>query len=153
MITIQEQMRDNHCFGCSPDNPHGHHIHSLWDGERATCQFTPRPWHCAGSPHFVYGGLIASLIDCHGICTAIAEAYQRERRAIGEGDRILYVTGRLSVDYHRAAPIAGPLTLEARVSRAAQRKSLVSCTLSVGDRTCALGEVVAVRVPPGWGET
>lgn len=152
MTIIQDQVRGNHCFGCSPDNPHGHHIKSAWDGERATCHFTPEPWHCAGSPHYVYGGLIASVIDCHCICTAMAEAYQREGRAIGEGENILYVTGQLNVSYLRAAPIAGPLVLEARVTEAGERKSLVSCSLAVNGEECARAELVAVRVPASWGE-
>ncbi|MBN7797288.1 PaaI family thioesterase [Parahaliea mediterranea] len=152
MTIIQDQIRGNHCFGCSPDNPHGHHIKSAWDGERAICHFAPEPWHCAGSPHYVYGGLIASVIDCHCICTAMAEAYQREGRAIGEGENILYVTGQLNVSYLRAAPIAGPLVLEARVTEAGERKSRVTCSLAVNGEECARAELVAVRVPASWGE-
>lgn len=152
MTIIQEQMSGNHCFGCSPDNPHGHRIRSQWDGEKALCHFSPEPWHCAGSPHYVYGGVIASVIDCHGICTAIAEAYQREGRAIGSGEPIVYVTGRLDISYLNAAPIAGPLALEARVTEAGARKSLVTCSLRVDDTECARAELVAVRVPPSWGE-
>ncbi len=150
MTFIQDQLQGNHCFGCSPDNPHGHHIKSRWDGSLARCEFTPRPWHCAGSPHYVYGGLIASLIDCHSICTAIAEAYQREGREIGSGENILYVTGRLEVSYLQATPIAGPLLLEAAVTEAGERKSIVHCTLRVADQECARGELLAVRVPDNW---
>jgi acyl-coenzyme A thioesterase PaaI-like protein len=152
MITIQEHMRGNHCFGCSPDNPHGHQIKSLWDGQRATCAFTPQPWHCAGSPHYVYGGLIASVIDCHSICTAIADAYTRAGRPVGEGEHILYVTGKLDISYRRSAPIAGPLALDARVVEASERKSRVLCSLQVDGQECALGELVAVRVAASWGE-
>lgn len=152
MTFIQDQLADNHCFGCSPDNPHGHHIKSTWDGERSICHFSPKPWHCAGSPHYVYGGLIASLIDCHSVCSAIAEAYQREGRAIGEGETIFYVTGSLNISYLKATPIAGPLVLEARLSEAGRRKSVVLCTLSVNGELCAKAELVAIRVPASWGE-
>jgi len=149
---IQDQIRGNHCFGCSADNPHGHHIKSDWNGERGLCQFTPEPWHCAGSPNYVYGGLIASLIDCHSICTATAEAYDREGRAIGEGDNILYVTGSLNVSYLKATPIAGPLVLDARVVEAGARKTRVTCSLSVNGEVCATGELLAIRVPASWAE-
>lgn len=152
MDIIQHQMQGNHCFGCSPDNPHGHRIESRWDGQRAICDFQPQPWHCAGSPHYVYGGLIASVIDCHSICTAIADAYGREGRPIGSGDNILYVTGRLDIRYVSAAPIQGPLRLEASISEAGERKSLVDCKLKVGEQTCAEAELVAVRVPASWGD-
>lgn len=150
MTFIQDQLQGNHCFGCSPDNPHGHHIKSVWDGSLARCEFTPQAWHCAGSPHYVYGGLIASLIDCHSICTATAEAYQREGREIGAGENILYVTGRLEVSYLEATPIAGPLLLEARVIEAGERKSRVHCSLQVAGRECARGELLAVRVSSDW---
>eukprot|EP01079_Euglenida_sp_SAG-EU17-18_P002604 gene2604-3306_t len=38
----------------------------------------------------VYGGCIASVVDCHCICTAVAHAYDAEGRAIGEGEAIWY---------------------------------------------------------------
>ena len=62
-----------HCFGCGRLNEHGHHIKSYWDGGETVARFVPRPYHTA-IPGYVYGGLIASLIDCHGTGTAAAAA-------------------------------------------------------------------------------
>ena len=47
----------------------GLQIKSYWDGDETVTRFTPRPQHTA-IPGYVYGGLIASLIDCHSTGTA-----------------------------------------------------------------------------------
>ena len=54
-----------HCYGCGARNPDGYRIRSFADGDEAVCRFTPEPFHTA-VPGAVYGGMIASLIDCHG---------------------------------------------------------------------------------------
>jgi acyl-coenzyme A thioesterase PaaI-like protein len=64
-----------HCYGCGRLNPHGLQIKTRWEGEEAVARFLPRPEHIA-VPGFVYGGLIASLVDCHSIGTAAA-AFER----------------------------------------------------------------------------
>lgn len=63
----------SHCYGCGRLNEHGLQIKSAWDGEETVAYFTPRPYHTA-IPGYVYGGLLASLIDCHGTGTASAAA-------------------------------------------------------------------------------
>ena len=61
----------SHCYGCGTMNELGHQIKSYWDGEESVCHFQPKPYHTA-IPGYVYGGLLASLIDCHGTGTAAA---------------------------------------------------------------------------------
>ena len=56
-------------------NEKGLQIKSYWDGDETVCTFTPRSYHTA-VPGYVYGGLIASLIDCHITGTAAAAAYR-----------------------------------------------------------------------------
>ena len=87
-----------HCYGCGRLNPHGHHIRSFWDGEESVCVHTPEPHHIA-IPGFVYGGLIASLIDCHGTGTASAAAYRAAGREMGSAPPLRFVTGALKVDF------------------------------------------------------
>jgi len=65
----------SHCFGCGKLNEKGHQIKSYWDGDETVAVFEPEPYHTA-IPGYVYGGLIASLIDCHGTGTAAAAAYR-----------------------------------------------------------------------------
>jgi hypothetical protein len=54
----------SHCYGCGRLNEHGLQTKSYWDGEEAVCTFHPKAYHIA-VPGYVYGGLIASIIDCH----------------------------------------------------------------------------------------
>jgi hypothetical protein len=69
---------------------------SYWDEEETVAIFHPRPYHTA-IPGYVYGGLIASLIDCHGTGTASAAAYRKEGREIGADPPLRFVTASLQV--------------------------------------------------------
>jgi len=71
----------SHCYGCGRLNEHGLKIRSYWDGQEAVAVLEPMPYHI-GIPGYVYGGLIASVIDCHCIGTASAAALRAEGRNI-----------------------------------------------------------------------
>ena len=86
------------CYGCGRNNEHGLHIKTHWDGEIGHATFIPKPEH-TGFPGVVYGGLIASLIDCHSICTAVAQKAKDEK--IDINDEIWFVTGTIKVVYLR----------------------------------------------------
>ncbi len=134
------------CYGCGRLNEHGLQIKSYWDGDEAVCTFTPRPYHTA-IPGYVYGGLIASLIDCHSTGTAAAAAYRAQGRAMDTDPPLRFVTASLHVDYLRPTPIEGPLELRSQVKEIKGRKVVVSTTLSAHGEVCARGEVVAVQIP------
>jgi acyl-coenzyme A thioesterase PaaI-like protein len=134
------------CFGCGRNNTHGLHVQTAWDGTEGISRFRPRPHHTA-FPGVTYGGLIASLIDCHCIGTAIAATYDAETRPPGEGDPVCYVTGNLNVTFIRPTPIETELVLRARIKQLLQKKAVVTCYLYAGGQKCARGKVVAVRVP------
>jgi len=138
-----------HCYGCGRLNVQGLQIKSFWEGNEAVCRFTPRPYH-TGIPGFAYGGLIASLIDCHATGTAAATAYRDEGRAMDTSPRLRYVTASLHVDFLRRTPIAASLELRASVREKKRRKVVVAVTLSDGVEVCAKGEVVAVPMPDKW---
>ncbi len=127
-------------------------IKSYFDGTVSTCRYQPRPEQCAGPEQFVYGGTIASLIDCHCVGTAIAMHYQREGREVGEGEPIWCVTGRLTVNYVKPTPIDRPVELRATVVDSTEKKTVLTCTVSSDDEVTANGEVIAVRVPSSWRE-
>ncbi|WP_068636286.1 thioesterase [Thauera butanivorans] len=57
----------SHCHGCGRNNPAGHHLKSYWAGDETIAKFLPKPEYSDGVPHHVHGGLIASLLDYHGI--------------------------------------------------------------------------------------
>ena len=152
MPAIQDAIPHNHCYGCGPDNPDGLQIKSYWDGKESTCTYMPRPEQCAGPKQFLYGGTIASLIDCHSVCTAIANCYERDGFAIGEGPPIWCVTGGLSVNYRKPTPIDRPVELRATLDECTDSKTVVKCTLSSAGVVTAEGEVIAIRVPNSWRE-
>ncbi len=136
----------SHCYGCGRLNKDGLQIKSYWDGEESACTFHPRPHHIA-IPGYVYGGLIASLIDCHGTGTAAAATARAEGRPIDSDPPLRFVTASLRVDYLRPTPLDGALKLRGRVREIKERKVAVEITVSARGEICARGEVVAVRMP------
>jgi len=134
------------CYGCGRLNEHGLRIKSFWDGEESVAYYTPEPYHIA-IPGYVYGGLIASLIDCHSTGTAAAAVYREEGREIGSEPLLRFVTASLHVDYLRPVRFGLPLEVRGKVKEIKGRKVVMSARVIVEKEICALGEVVAVRLP------
>ena len=147
---IQDQIPHNHCFGCGTLNPRGLRIKSHLQGEESVCRFQPSPDHMAGPTHVVYGGIIAAVIDCHCVCTAIADAYRVAGRPLGSEPLLWAVTASLKIDYLAPTPIDQPMELRARVRETKGRKRIVDCTVRSGGRDCARAEVIAVEVGASW---
>lgn len=136
----------SYCYGCGRLNEHGLQIKSYWDDQQAVCHFQPHPYHTA-IPGFVYGGLIASLIDCHSTGAAAAAAYRQAGRPMDSEPPFRYLTASLHVDYLRPTPIEAILEVRATIKEIKGRKVVVSSTLSAQGEVCARGEVVAVQMP------
>ena len=138
-----------HCYGCGRLNEHGLQIKSRWDPENpeeSVAIVTPRPYHTA-VPGYVYGGLIASLIDCHGTGTAAAAAYRQAGREMDTEPPFRFLTASLHVDYLKPTPMGPALELRGRVSQVKDRKVVVDITVSADGVVTAKGQVVAVQVP------
>ncbi|NTU79478.1 MAG: PaaI family thioesterase [Chloroflexales bacterium] len=136
----------SHCYGCGRLNDQGLQLKSFWDGEESVATFTPRPAHTA-VPGYVYGGLLASLIDCHGTGTAAAAGYRAAGRAMGSEPALRYVTASLKVDYLRPTPLGGPLEVRGQVKEVKGRKVVVEAWIVAAGEVCVRGEVVAVQLP------
>ncbi len=147
-VAFQDCYPDDlsHCYGCGRLNEHGLQLKSRWEGEETVAVFYPRPYHVA-IPGYVYGGLIASLIDCHGTGTAAAAAYRAEGREMGTEPAFRFVTASLHVDYLRPTPLGVPLEIRGQVKEIKGRKVIVTATVSAEGNVCARGEVVAVQMP------
>jgi acyl-coenzyme A thioesterase PaaI-like protein len=145
---FQEYYPENlsYCYGCGRLNEHGLQIKSYWDGEETVCIFHTQPYHMA-IPGYVYGGLIASLIDCHCTGTAAAAAYRAEGRAMGTEPALRFLTASLHVDYLRPTPLGMPLEVRGTIKEIKSRKVVVSATVSAEGQACARGEVVAIKAP------
>jgi acyl-coenzyme A thioesterase PaaI-like protein len=148
MKAFQDYYPDElaHCTGCGRLNDHGLHLRSFWSGDASEARFTPQPFHTA-VPGFVNGGLIASLIDCHGTGTAAAAAYRAENREMDTLPPHRFVTAALRVDYLRPTPLGPELVLRGVVRTISGRKVVVDVAVSVGGEVTVRGEVVAVEIP------
>ena len=139
------------CWGCGADNPHGLRIKSYWEGDEAVCTWTPEAYHLVGM-RFLNGGVIATIMDCHCTCAAIAHAYRLEGREIGSAPTILYVGGTVNVSFLKPTPIDRPVVMRARAQAVHPRKSIFSCDLYSGDVLSSRGEFTLVRVPEAWAD-
>ena len=93
------------------------------------------------------GGLIASLLDCHGTGTAAAAAYRAEGRPLGSEPALRFVTASLKVDYLKPTPLGNELEIRARVRESSERKAVVEVDVLAKGTVTVRGEVVAVRMP------
>ena len=152
MKAFQDYYPDNvsQCYGCGSNNHHGHQIKTHWEGEESVTRFTPEPYHTS-VPGYAYGGLVASLIDCHSTGTAAAAMYRSEGREMDTLPPFRFVTGSLHVDYLKPTPIDGALELRGRVKEIKGRKVIVETTVFACGVATARGEVVAVQMPESFG--
>ena len=140
---IQDLYPDDlaHCFGCGRHNPHGHQLKSYIEGENVVARFTPED-HDVSIPGFVYGGLLASLADCHAMATASAADLGSSPE-----DAPRYVTASLRVDYLKPTRLGVELQILGRVTERSPRKKIVAVTISAAGTIRVSAEVVAVRMP------
>lgn len=148
MEAFQDHYPDNvsYCYGCGRNNAHGHQIKTVWDGDETVTRFRPEPFHTS-MPGFTYGGLIASLIDCHSTGTAAAAMYRSEGRGMDSLPAFRFVTGSLQVSFLKPTPLDAELVIRGHVKEIKGRKVVVATTVTVGDVLTARGEVVAVQMP------
>src|SRR5437762_14140164 len=141
---IQDLYSDDlaHCFGCGRNNPHGYRLNSYAEGPNLVAHFTPEP-HYVSIPGFVYGGLLASLADCHAMATATAADLAES----SNGPAPRYVTASLRVDYLKPTPLGVELDLRGHVTETSEKKAVVAVTISAGGIVTIRAEVVAVRLP------
>lgn len=141
----------SYCYGCGRLNDHGLHIRSYWEGGTAVCHFQLEDYHIA-VPGFVYGGLIASLIDCHSIGAAAAAIHLQSSGTLENVTLQRFVTGTLQVKYLKPTPLGENLEVRARVEEIQGRRVTVHSTVSVAGEICARGEVVAFQLPDDMKE-
>ncbi len=138
-----------HCYGCGYLNLRGHQLQSRWEGDETVARFQPEPYHTA-VPGFVYGGLLASLLDCHGTGTAAAAAYRAQGREMDTDPPLRFVTASLQADYIKPTPLGITLEIRGRVAEITERKVVVEETISAAGEITVRGRVVAVLMPEGF---
>ena len=136
-----------HCYGCGRENRHGLQIKSYWDGQTAKAGFTPGPHHIA-LPGYVYGGLLASLVDCHGIATASAAMDETGEDREKAGPQLKrYVTASLHVDYLRPTPMGEELEITGTALAFDKDKVVVEVKISALGKVRVRGQVLAAPMP------
>ncbi len=135
------------CYGCGRLNEKGHHLRTGWEGNKTVTIFNPEPEHIA-LPGFVYGGIIASLIDCHGTGSASLALHRKNGYEVGEGEEPpRFVTASLKVDFIRPTPHGVPLKAIGTVEEIHPKRFKVETEVYANNVLCARGEVVAVIMP------
>jgi acyl-coenzyme A thioesterase PaaI-like protein len=147
---IQDYYRGKYavCYGCGHQNPHGLQIKSFWEAEEVVCRYRPQPYHTA-VPGYTYGGLLASLIDCHATGTAAAFMYRQENRPMDSDPPFRFVTGSLNVRFEAPTPIDTLLELRARVQEIRGRKVNVHVSVIADQITTVRAEVTVFQIPEG----
>ena len=140
----------SHCFGCGSANPHGLHVKSYWSedaDDETVAHFTPHPYHTGGYPGFVYGGLIAAVLDCHGNGTAAAAGYRFRDRAMDSLPALRYVTASLQLDFLKPTPIGEVLELRAKIIEVTERKVRMELWLAAGGMITVRANMLSVLLP------
>lgn len=148
---FQDYMPGNVCFGCGAENPDGLQIKSYWDGDEAVCVFHSEPkYH--GWEKVMNGGILATLIDCHCMGTAMAAAYRQEGRSLDSTPYYRYATAEINVRYLKPTPNDLPVELRAQVQKIEGRRAWLTCQVYVEGVRTAVAEAVGVRVLEGEPE-
>lgn len=143
---FQDAMPGDVCFGCGADNAHGLQIKSYWQGEDAVCDWQPQSHH-QGWGGLVCGGILATLVDCHCMATAMAHAIQSEGRQLGSQPFYRFATGSLSLRFIKPSPVDHSLRLFARVTDIKKdRQYSLTCEVQVDGVVTVTAEVVAFLV-------
>jgi len=150
---IQDYYPDDvaHCYGCGRLNEHGHQIKSFWEGDETVSHYMPKDYHTA-IPGYVYGGLIASLVDCHGTGTAALAAYRAESREHDSLPALRFVTASLQVDYLKPTPLGVELELRGKIIELKGKKVISEITVSANGEVTAKGKVIAVQMPESFNK-
>ncbi|MFO7768491.1 MAG: hotdog domain-containing protein [bacterium] len=161
-LAFQDLYPDDvaHCYGCGRLNEEGHRIRTFWEGDETVSRFTPGPHHTA-IPGYVYGGLLASLIDCHGTGTAAAAAARARGIRLGEeplpeGEMApRFVTAALEVRYLKPTPLGPELVIRGVIEEVVEdrdpskgvRKVTSRITVEAEGAVTVEGRVTAARMP------
>ena len=146
--SVQERYAPtNICFGCGPANDRGLRIRSFEHGEKGdelVAEWRAQPQHQA-FPGMLNGGITGALLDCHSNwCAAIHLMRKR-----GEPSPPVTVTADFAVKLRRPTPVAGPITLRAKVVESTQERAVVEAELEAGGKVTATCRGTFVAVQPG----
>ena len=143
--SVQEEYALNSiCFGCGPSNKEGLQIKSYRIEDGLEMEFKCEEKHQA-FPGVVNGGVIGSLIDCHGNWTAAIAIMDKN----GYDKPQCTVTAQYEVKLQRPTPFGPKLKLKSRVLGLQEDRAEIIIELKVDGKTCATGRGLFVVVKEG----
>lgn len=134
-----------HCYGCGKNNPEGLQLKTYIKGDETFAHFKPEEKHTA-IPGMVYGGLLASLIDCHATGSAAAFYCKENGIPLREPLPVRCVTGSLNIDFKAPTPMGEVLELNGKLHKLEGRKIWVDVTLTADGKVCATSRVLAISL-------
>ena len=145
-VALQDTYPEDfaHCFGCGRYNDAGHQIKTYAAGNTTVTRHIPAPYY-TGAGNFAYGGIIASLIDCHSAASASIFWLAMRGDHVGDVPAPRFVTARLEIDYLAPTPL-GLVELRGKAEELGDRKIVVTTDLIADDATTARGRAILVRV-------
>ena len=144
-VSVQEKYASNSiCFGCGPSNLNGLRIRSFRSEDGLIMEFDTSPEHQA-FPGMVNGGIIGTLLDCHGNWTAAVALMDRD----GADEPPCTVTASYSVQLRRPTPKDTPLHITSQVISIEGSKVQVELLLEADGKVCATGKGLFVAVKEG----
>ncbi|MEE2747026.1 MAG: hotdog fold domain-containing protein [Candidatus Thermoplasmatota archaeon] len=142
---VQEQHAPNSiCFGCGPANLEGLRIRSFPIENGLEMKFQPSDEHQA-FPGIINGGIIGTLLDCHGNWTAAMAIMAN----LGHDQPPCTVTARYSVKLRRPTPHGVPLHITSQVESLEGNRAEISMSLTADGEVCAQGDGLFVAVKEG----
>jgi len=145
LIGVQREFAPNSiCFGCGPSNEKGLKIDSFrFEGGLRT-EFETSSEHQA-FPGIINGGIIGTLLDCHGNWTAAIAIMDQK----GDERPSCTVTANYSVKLIRPTPSGEILTITSKVEDLHEDRARITMELNVNGKLCAKGEGLFVSVKEG----
>jgi acyl-coenzyme A thioesterase PaaI-like protein len=146
-LSIQQSLYPSvTCFGCGPANADGLQLRSYREGTITVAEFTPRPEHDNGFG-FVNGGIIATVLDCHGASVVMWESAERNWQAAA-GAPLPFITAGFEVRFLRPTPLGPTLRLVASPDRVDEQEIIVRSDLELDDKIRATMTATWLRFRP-----
>ena len=144
-LSVQDEFAPNSiCFGCGPSNKEGLQLKSYRYSGGLVAEFESEEKHQAFQG-VINGGIIGSLIDCHGNWTAAVAIMDRN----GWEKPQCTVTAQYEVKLKRPTPFGKILKLNSRVLALQEDRAEVIIELKADGKTCATGRGLFVAVKEG----
>ena len=140
----EEHAPSSICFGCGPANEKGLRIRSFRSGGGLEMEFEPCEEHQA-FPGMVNGGIIGTLLDCHGNWTAAIALMDQA----GESGAPCTVTDSYGIRLRWPTPYGVRLHISSENEEMGADRAKVRMALTADGALCATGEGLFVAVKEG----